>query len=195
MKKATFQIKGTLKELNFSKFHVLLLVGFLIPMVTILSNCTDPEKKDIGNKIQISPPDSIRQNFSLIADTINYGVVVHNRDSSNRWLEKSLSGFERKDFIKRIFQAIYDKEIQPYDYFTGEALSVRDIKKLEKDPEFKRSRIGKIQFLERWYIDTTSLSMVKKVHSIMFAYEIYREDGTFRGYKPAFKVFLPKDKK
>ncbi len=194
MKMELFQKKDMPKGLNFKRGAFIHLLLSVLLGVLILSHCSGPHEKDNGNKITVSPPDSIRQNYSLIADTINYGVVVHNLDSADLWKKKSLSGFDRKNFIDLIFNSIYNKEIQPYDYFTGESLSVRDIKKLENDPEFSRSKIGKIQFLERWYIETTTLNMVKKVHSVMLAYETFRDDGSFRGYKPAFKIFLPKER-
>ncbi len=134
--------------------------------------------------------DSIQNQYIGVADSINYGVVVKNRKESDQWQEKWLSSFERKAFVDHIFEAVYQGKLQPYDYFTHEPMTIEQVEKLEAKASFSRERVGKIQFKERWYFDPQQLSMVKEVHQIMLAYEVYRDDGSFRGYKPAFMVRL-----
>jgi hypothetical protein len=138
------------------------------------------------------PTDTIKTTYHVIADSISYGVVIRNKDSSNIWREKWLSRLKRDSLVDWLFNAVYDRELKAYDYFTEEPMSIREVKKIEKKDEFKRSQIGKVQFEEVWYFDPDNYRMVKSVNSIMLAYESYRRDSTFRGYKPVFKVYLNK---
>lgn len=159
----------------------------IILLVLIFSAC---KKTETRWNYLIPPADTLRTDYKIIADTISYGVVIENRDSTDIWREKWLSHLKKDSLVDRIFKAVYNRELTAYDYFTEEPLSIKDIKKLEDTEEFNRSLIGKIQFEEIWYFDPKELSMVKSVKSIMMAYEVYRQDSTFRGYKPAFKVYL-----
>lgn len=146
--------------------------------------------QDSKSPLHKAPKDTLKSSYQIISDSISYGVVIKSRDTTDTWQKKWLKSLDKQFLIERIFEAVYAKELQPYDYFTDEQLSVRDIKKLEQKKEFSRDRIGKIQFEETWSFDSKNLRMVKAVKSIMLAYEVYREDSTFRGYKPAFKVYL-----
>lgn len=134
--------------------------------------------------------DSTSESHIIVADTISYGVEVKSKDTSNTWQKKWLSGLKREKLVDLIFENIYEGNIQPYSYFDEQPLSKEDIKKLENKPSFDRSKVGKIQFTEIWYFNPELLTMTKEVHAMMLAYERYNADGSFRGYKPAFKVYL-----
>ncbi|MCD6201808.1 MAG: hypothetical protein J7K46_08370, partial [Bacteroidales bacterium] len=88
------------------------------------------------------------------------------------------------------FQSIYDGKLKAIDYATDKKLSVKKVRALEKEILKIRNRIAKIQFTEDWYLDTTSLTMQKQVHSMVLGYEIYNDSGQVRGYRPAFKINL-----
>jgi c-di-AMP phosphodiesterase-like protein len=126
----------------------------------------------------------------VLADTISYGVVIKNKDTTNKWRKKWLKNLNREQFIDQIFNRIYSGELTPYSYFDEKQLSIKDIKSLEEKKEFNRNKIGKLQFKEIWYWNPEKKQMIKEVYSIMFAYERYNSDGSFRGYKPAFKIYL-----
>ena len=162
--------------------HLLLLV---ILLATALTSCRDPWSKEQTHALKTG---QVKENYIRVADSISYGVVVKNRDASDQWQEKWLSSFDRREFVDFIFEGVYSGELQPYDYFSDEPMKIEEVRQLEKNDDFERSHIGKIQFEERWYFDPQSHSMVKEVHSVMFAYEVYKDDGSFRGYSPAFKV-------
>ncbi|MFP4019505.1 MAG: hypothetical protein ACLFNJ_03740 [Bacteroidales bacterium] len=164
-------------------FKYIIILGIISHMTFIsCQNNKTPRHK--------APKDTLERSYEIIADSISYGVVIKNRDTTDTWQKKWLKNLDKQMVIDRVFEAVYEKELQPYDYFTGEKLSVKDIKKLERKKEFSRDKIGKIQFEETWNFDANNLRMVKAVKSIMLSYEVYREDSTFRGYKPAFKVYL-----
>lgn len=155
-------------------------------MLILIVSC----KKESERITDTPHKDTLETGYSIMADTISYGIVVKNRDTTDEWQQKWLENLKRDSLVDRIFEAVYNKELKAYDYFTEEELSIKDIKELEKREEFSRSKIGKMQFEETWHFDTTNLKMVKSVNAIMLAYEAYRDDSTFKGYKPVFKVYL-----
>lgn len=136
------------------------------------------------------PSDSIRNRFISLADSINYGVVIKAREGADAWQKKWLSKLDRKKWVDFLFDAVYKGRLQPYDYFEDEPMTIEQVKELESKKEFDRSKISKIQFQEKWYFNPENLQMVKEVYSVMLAYEVYKDDGSFRGYKPAFKIIL-----
>ncbi len=129
------------------------------------------------------------ENFIVIADTIINNVVIMNPDN-DEWTEYCLRNLDKKTLVNEIFKSVYAGELIPYEFFNNEVLSIEDIKALENDSTFSRDKIAKVQFEEAWYYDSVNQKMVKKVHSIMLAYEIYNSLGEIKGYKPAFKVYL-----
>jgi hypothetical protein len=167
----------------------IVLLGIVLIIFTGLTFTSCKHEWEKKEKHTINT-DSISNNFINIADSINYGVVVRARDKNDEWQNKWLRSFDRREFVDFIFESVYSGRLQAYDYFEDEPVSIDQIKKLEDKEEFDRSKIGKIQFKERWYFDPSGLKMYKEVHSVMLAYEVYRENGKFRGYKPAFKVYL-----
>jgi hypothetical protein len=128
-------------------------------------------------------------NYLAIADTIITDVVILNPDD-DEWTDYTLRNLDKETLVNEIFTSVYNGKLIPYEFFKNEPLTIEDIKTLEDDPEFSRDQIGKVQFEEAWYYDAENHKMVKKVHSIMLAYEIYNSLGEIRGYKPAFKVYF-----
>ncbi|NOQ24059.1 MAG: hypothetical protein GQ564_01745 [Bacteroidales bacterium] len=129
------------------------------------------------------------ENYIVLADTLVSDVVILNPDN-DEWTDYCLRKLDKKTLVNEIFKSVYEGKLAPYEFFNNNPLSIEDIKTLENDPEFSKSNIGKVQFEEAWYFDATNQKMVKKVHSIMLAYEIYDLNGEVKGYKPAFKVYL-----
>jgi len=137
------------------------------------------KKVDIGREI----------NYSVFADTIINDVLILNPDSSE-WTDYCLRNLKKDVLVEEIFNSVYSGKLVPYDFFKDIPLEINDIQSLENDPEFSRDRIAKVQFEEAWFFDTENQIMVKKVHSIMLAYEVYNLEGEIKGYKPAFKVYF-----
>jgi len=169
----------------FSKFFII----SLIIVASLGCNKTKREKNEAFEKKE-TISDTLTKSYTILADTISYGVVVRNRDTTDKWQKKWLKHLKLERFTNHLFQKVYSGKIKPYSYFNEKPLSIQDIKKLEEQEEFARDKIGKIQFKEIWYFDPDNMKMVKKVYSAMLAYETYNSDGTFRGYKPAFKVYF-----
>lgn len=129
------------------------------------------------------------ENFIVIADTIVNDVIIMNPDN-DEWTEYCLRNLDKKTLVNKIFKSVYAGELIPYEFFNNEPLSIEDIKALENDSTFSMDKIARVQFEEAWYYDPVNQKMVKKVHSIMLAYEIYNSLGEIKGYKPAFKVYF-----
>lgn len=127
--------------------------------------------------------------YISIADTIITDALILN-PNDDEWTDYTLRKLDKKTLVNEIFESVYQEELIPYEFFHNEPLTIDDIKDLEKDPEFSRDKIAKVQFEEAWYYDSANQKMIKKVHSIMLAYEIYNLQGEIKGYKPAFKVYF-----
>lgn len=128
-------------------------------------------------------------NYLILADTIITDVVILN-SSDDEWTDYTLRNLNNSMLVDKIFEAVYAGKLKPYEFFHNNPLSIKDIKALEEKSEFSRDKIGKIQFEEAWYYDNKNQKMIKKVHSMMLAYEYYNSLGELRGYKPAFKVYF-----
>ncbi len=158
---------------------------FLIYFSTVLISCnSEQQDKNIqNNNYQVS-------NYTSIADTIITDVLIKNPNSQDTWEEYCLRNLDKDILVNRIFKGIYSKELQAFDFFSEDSLSIEKIRNLEKSDEFKRSLIAKVQFEEKWLLNIDKLKMHKEVYSIMLAYEIYNSKGEIKGYKPAFKVYI-----
>ena len=129
------------------------------------------------------------EEYLVIADTIINDIMLKAAEN-DEWAEYSLRKLDKLRLVNEIFDLVYEGKLTPYEFFSETPLTIEDIKQLERDPEFSRDKIAKVQFEEGWYFDPVSLKMTKRVHSIMLAFEIYNNQGEIKGYKPAFKVYL-----
>jgi len=125
-----------------------------------------------------------RESFGKII----YDTFVVNRDSTDSWGNECLSKFSRKKLIDKVFEAVSDGKVTPYDYFTGERIAPKQIKRMETDNVFSRKNISKIQFEENWIWNNEKNEMYKQVISMTIAYEVFDNEGKSRGQKPIFKL-------
>lgn len=125
-----------------------------------------------------------------IAKPIIYDVVVRKHNYDDDWTKQCLENTNVDALSNLVFDLIYSGKLTPYNYFTDEKMTIKEVKKVEK--EFARKRIGKMQFIEDWYFDTNKMKFYKKVKGIMLAYERYRADSTVRNYKAGIKVYFSK---
>jgi hypothetical protein len=138
----------------------------------------------------VSCTKNCKQKGEVIADTITYEVIVQNPDPDDQWMTQCLKSFKQHSFIEEVFSQVYAGKIKAYDFFTKKPLNSGDVKKIETEPGYSRDNIGKIQFTERWYFDSSSQKFQKEVLSLVLGYSVYDQDGRLRGYKPVFKIFL-----
>ncbi len=127
---------------------------------------------------------------TTLANPVVYDMVIKNANPEDDWAEENLRNLDREKLLTIIFDAVYAERLIAYDFFTDEPLKVTDIRKLEKEADFSRDKIGKLQFEEEWAFDENTLQLQKKVKSMLLAYEVFNTAGELRGYKPAFYVKL-----
>jgi Gliding motility associated protein GldN len=123
---------------------------------------------------------------------IIYDTYITNRDSTDKWGEECLSAFDRRALIENVFDAVYKGKINAIDYFSGEAITPDQLRKMEFEGQFTRKNISKIQFDEKWIWNSEKSEMLKQVNSMTIAYEVYNADGQSRGQKPIFKLVFTK---
>ncbi|UCG27444.1 MAG: hypothetical protein JSV24_10780 [Bacteroidales bacterium] len=173
--------------------NISLLFAMVVTLLPGLSGCKSDVKQTEGTKIQsssVSVSDSVTGNFTPLAVPITYDVVIKNPDSLDIWTTTCLENLKREILVDLIFNALKEGRVKAFNYHTDEEMSWRDIRALEREDEFDRSRIAKVQFIEEWYFDPNAFKLEKKVNSIMLAYEVFDRKGNIRGYKAAFRVDL-----
>ena len=150
---------------------------------TIFASCNKPETNN--PKVKIGD----ESNYAVIADTIINDVVIKNPDN-DEWTDYCLRNLDKETFVNKLFKLVYSGELTPYDFFLDTPMTIEEVKTIEKDPEYNRDNIAKVQFEESWYFDFENHKMMKKVQSVMIAYEIYDNEGKVKGYKPVFKIYF-----
>ena len=126
-------------------------------------------------------------NAVVIAEKIIYDVIIKNPDG-DEWTAERLKGIDKEALINIVFNAIYNGQLQAYDYRFETPMTIEDVKKLEI--EYSRERIAKMQFIEEWYFDEKSMNFGKNVNTIMLAYENYDFNNEVSGYKAGVMVHL-----
>jgi hypothetical protein len=156
----------------------------IIIFILVLSfSCKQENKKTTRVNLKIS------DQYLTIADTLIDDMFIKNTNN-NEWTAYSLRKLDKQTLINQIFDLVYAGKLVPHEFFSDSVLTIDDIHNLENEDEFSRDKIAKVQFEESWYFDPAQLKMVKKVHSIMLAYEVYNNMDEIKGYKPAFKVYF-----
>ena len=168
----------------------------LILLLLILISCNNQDSNKDKTYIKKYSEESVdnkeADNYTVVADTIIYGVVLKNTNSNDYWTEDCLKYVDRKKITDIIFNAIYAGRITAYDYYENTPFTIDEIKKIEKENEFKRDRFAQIQFKEEWLFDEINFKMEKRVTSIILGYELYDNNNKVKAYRAAFKVYLNK---
>jgi hypothetical protein len=167
------------------KIYNKIIFSFVIALSIFACNREKPvENPPLINEIKID-----QTNFLTLADTIITDVVIKNPDN-DEWTDYCLRNLNRETLVNNLFELVYSEKLIPYDFFTDSVMTIKEIKRIERNPEYARENTAKVQFEESWSFDTENQKMIKKVHSIMIAYELYSQEGNVKGYKPIFKVYL-----
>jgi len=126
----------------------------------------------------------------LVAERIIQDIVIKNNDPNDAWADECLKGMHRNTLVDEVFAMAYSGNARVYDFDTNEILTVNQLKKREKEEVFSRDKIGKIQFIESWYLNPDKVTFTKKVSSLVLGYETHDSQGQFRGYLPVFRMVL-----
>ncbi|MBN2486214.1 MAG: hypothetical protein JXB34_09595 [Bacteroidales bacterium] len=161
-------------------------IGFILMVSIVAAACN--KKPQAPQTVKYVERDSL--SFDVIADTITYDVIIKNTVITDPVTDEFLRYLDKTSLIDWIFSSVYSGEIIAYDYFSGAVISTDDLKDIEKSKSFSRESIGKIQFAEAWYYNKEHNIFKKKVISMVLGLEQFNSDGTLRGYKPVFKLYL-----
>jgi len=126
----------------------------------------------------------------LVAENIIQDIIIKNTDPDDAWTQECLQGMKREKLVDIAFELAYSGKAVVYDFDTREKLTVKQIKQLEKAAGFSRDKVGKIQFIESWYLNPDKVTVTKKVSSMVLGYETFGSEGEFRGYLPVFRMIL-----
>ena len=149
----------------------------------LISGCNQPAPE--AKKVDIET----ETKYTAIADTIITDVVIKNPDQ-DEWTDYTLRNLNKEPFVDELFELVYSEKLTPYNFFSDTPMTIDEVKEIEKEDGYSRDKIGKVQFEEAWHFDSENQQMIKKVHSIMLAYELYDAKGDIKGYKPVFKVYF-----
>ncbi|MGE0077737.1 MAG: hypothetical protein AB7S48_07755 [Bacteroidales bacterium] len=161
-----------------SRFYT--IISLII--ATLAFGCSTPSKKEVA-------PETYRNslNAKIIADTIVYDVILRNIDTSDVWQAECLQRLNQNAFIEYLFDGIYSDRFIATEFMSDKVLSIKDVKDIEKSEGFSRAKVSKVQFRERWYIDSLGVFQ-KEVLSYTLGLETYSKQNSFLGHKALFVV-------
>ena len=110
---------------------------FVLTLYLILSGCTSNEPK--VKTIVIS--DNNLTEETIVADPIIYAVDIISYDPDDEWMNERLKHVHSKKMISEIFEQVYSGHLEVFDYFTGQLLTLDDVKRIESAHDYSRGRI------------------------------------------------------
>ncbi|MHC1704001.1 MAG: hypothetical protein AB9846_08835 [Tenuifilaceae bacterium] len=159
----------------------------IISIITICILCGSCKNKNrLDNNY--TPVETLPNGSILVADSIIYDVVLRDIDHEDPWESERLKSLKLDVFVDNVFDKLYQRELFAYDFYTGKELTLKDIKAIEDREGFSRTKVSKVQFNERWSIDSLGV-LNKKINYMTFGLESYSLQGTFTGHKALFKVY------
>ncbi len=157
----------------------------LISLLAILTLINLSCKQESADRVT----DPISPGLIKVADNIIYDVIVK-AETDDEWDIEKVAGYSGNEMIDNLFESLYSGKLKARDYHSGQELSPGDIKNIEKQEDFERSNIGKIQFTEDWYFNPSNNKIEKKVETIVFGYKTSTEDRVGMGYMAAFEILM-----
>lgn len=159
----------------------------LILGITICIAITSCGNKGNDKMMQLNTK-PLPQGSILVADSIIYDVVIRALDTTDTWDSERLKTFKQDVYIDNIFDQLYKGKLTACDFYTGNKLSVKDIKDIESSEGYSRSKVSKVQFNEQWVIDSLGV-LNKRINCMTLGIESYSHQGTFTGHKALFRVY------
>jgi hypothetical protein len=155
-----------------------------ILFLLITVSCLNQEKDQLNcSKIC---PEKITE--SVIADTIIYDVVLKNFDETDLWKETCLSQYNNKEMIRLLMKGIKEEKLTAFSFPFDKKIETDSILSVFEELESDSNFIGKIQFQEKWSIDTSNFEMTKEVEEYVLGYSKTDNDGRFKGYSAIARI-------
>lgn len=158
---------------------------FITPLIILLFifvGCSRTDKPKSNNTKQLASGD-----ITIIADTIVYDVILRNIDTSDVWEAECLQYLDQKSLVNYLIDGVYSGQFIAIEFMGDKVLSIDDVKAIEQEKDFSRDRVSKVQFRERWLIDSEG-NLQKQIISYTLGIEIYSKQNSFLGHKALFVV-------
>ncbi len=123
----------------------------------------------------------------VLTDSLVYGIATRANENADSSELIEFNTFLQGKLFDYVFNQLYEGKLKAYDFLSDEELSIDDVKAIEKTNGFIRSKVGKVQFNEQWFIDKNG-NLLKKVNSMTLGVERFSKQGTFVGYNALFKI-------
>lgn len=156
-------------------FAILIIASFIF-------GCSKSNKPKENSTQQLS-----HGNITVIADTIVYDVILRNIDTSDVWEAECLQYLDQKSLVNYLIDGVYSGQFIAIEFMGDKVLSIDDVKAIEQEKDFSRDRVSKVQFRERWFIDSTG-NFQKQIISYTLGIEVYSKQNTFLGHEALFVV-------
>ena len=156
-------------------FAILIIASFIF-------GCSKSNKPTENSTQQLSPGD-----ITVIADTIVYDVILRNIDTSDVWEAECLQYLDQKSLVNYLIDGVYSGQFIAIEFMGDKVLSIENVKAIEQENGFSRYRVSKVQFRERWFIDSTG-NFKKQIISYTLGIEVYSKQNTFLGHEALFVV-------
>lgn len=157
-------------------------------MAALIVSCKEKntgQKNQSVTQVAVTPAGAV-----IIAHDVVTEVITRPDPEGDPWDIEKVIGYHGEEFVNDIFRQIYDGTLKVFDYHSGEPLSASDVKKVEKEFNNDRSRIGKLSFTEDWYYYPATNRLEKRSKSVTFGYELYNNSGKVYAYRAAFRADL-----
>ena len=163
-------------------------------LILILSVLTIFAVSSCKNEIQKRPARDNGQEMPqgdsllLVGKDIITEVIVRPDTLGDPWEAEKVENYRGMAMYNAIFQNAYTQRVPVYNIITGEPMTPRQLKDMEKEFVSDYSMIGKLQFVEDWYFDPLTNKFIKIIKSVSFGYEGQREAGLPSSYRAMFKI-------
>lgn len=157
-------------------------ISLAIVLATFFLSCKNNEGKKSNSDFNTNSAV-----VKTIADTIIYDVILRAIDTSDVWSAECLKYLDQKLLISYLFEGVYSEQFTAIEFMGDKILSPAEIKEIENEEGFSRDLVTKVQFKERWYIDSSG-NLQKQIISYTLGIEVYSKQNSFLGHKALFVV-------
>lgn len=155
----------------------------IIVMAVVIISCNNEKPK----VVKLPGESPILNGAIVLIDSLTYGIATHASENVDSTELAGFNSFLQGDLIDYIFRQIYEGNLKAYDFLSDEELSIAEVKEIENADGFERTKVGKVQFNEQWFVDKNGM-LLKRVNSMTLGVERFSKQGTFIGYNALFTI-------
>jgi len=159
-------------------------INLLIIVLAVGIIACNNEKSKVVKLVGESPIPDVK---IVLIDSLTYSIATHASENVDSTELAGFKFFLQGDLIDYIFKQIYEGNLKAYDFLSDEELSIDKVKEIENTDGYERTKVGKVQFNEQWFVDKTGM-LLKRVNSMTLGVERFSKQGTFIGYNALFTI-------